>query len=251
MEGCQGLAACMRGVWKRLGGRDVLRGVMLSVEKGSVHVVAGLNGSGKTTSMRVLLGLYKPDKGVVRLLGRDPRGPGRGELMRRVGYVPEDAQPYERLTGLENLLFYARLYAGSEEEAWRLVEEAAKITGLDWDVLERQRAGSYSKGMKRRLLLAAALMHSPEILVADEPLSGLDAISAFNIRRLIKGLAGRGSTFIITTHDLRVAEELADRVTFIHAGRTVFEGTLREALNAFSADTLEEAFVRAVGSGKG
>ena len=250
MEECWNLAACMRGVWKRLGGRDVLRGVRLSVERGSVHVVAGLNGSGKTTSMRVLLGLYKPDRGLVRLLGRDPRGPERGELMRRIGYVPEDAQPYERLTGLENLLFYARLYADGEEEAWRLVEKAASITGLDWEVLERQRAGSYSNGMKRRLLIAAALMHSPELLIADEPLSGLDAISAFNIKRLIRKLAGGGSTFIITTHDLRVAEELADRVTFIHAGKTIFEGTIREALDAFSADTLEEAFVRAVSDGR-
>ncbi len=251
MEECAGLAACMIGVRKRLGGREVLRGVSLRVYKGTIHVVAGLNGSGKTTSMRVLLGFYKPDAGVVRLLGVDPRGPRRTEVLRRVGYVPEDAQPYERLTGLENLRFYARLYADSDEEAERLVERAARIAGLPWEVLERQKAGSYSRGMRRRLLLAAALMHSPELLVADEPMSGLDAVAAFKLRRLIKSLAAGGSTFIITTHDLREAEEIADRVTFIHRGVTVFEGSVSEALEAYSAGSLEEAFVRAVGGEEG
>ena len=244
----RGLAACMRYVKKRFGRRYVLRGVNLTVERGSIHVIAGLNGAGKTTSIRILLGLYKPDSGIVRLLDRDPLREGK-YLLRRVGYVPEDAQPYEKLTGMENILFYARLYAEDEKEVSRLVERAIKIAGLREDDL-RRRVGGYSKGMKRRLLIATALMIEPEILIADEPLSGLDAISAFRVRNMIKSMASSGSTFIITTHDLREAESLADRVTFIHNGLTLFEGTVDEAMEEYSADSLEEAFVRAVGGEK-
>ncbi len=243
---CMGYAACLRSVVKSLGGRRVLNGVSLSVREGEVLVLAGLNGAGKSTTVRVLLGLLKPEGGTVRVLGVEPGGRGWDVAKRFIGYLPEDAQPYARLTGYENLLFFARLYASSEDEAREMVERAADMSGLPREALSR-RAGGYSKGMKRRLLLAATLMHRPRLAVLDEPTSGVDVVSSFRIRRLIASLRGAGTTFIITSHELRGVEEVADRVAFIHEGRVVFEGSVGEALDRFSASSLEEAFVRAVG----
>jgi len=245
-DSCAGYAACMRGVVKRLGGRTVLRGVSLFVGEGEVLVLAGLNGAGKSTTVRVLLGLLRPEAGVVRVLGVEPGGPEWGGVKRFIGYLPEDAQPYTRLTGYENLYFFARLYASTAEEARSMVERAAEMAGLSREDLAR-RAGGYSKGMKRRLLLAATLMHRPRLAVLDEPTSGVDVVSSFRIRRLISSLRGAGTTFIITTHELRGAEELADRVAFIHGGRILFEGPVGRVLDEFNASSLEEAFVRAVG----
>jgi len=241
------LAVEARGVVKRLGGRMVLRGVSLSVPRGSVTVLAGPNGAGKTTLVRVILGLYQRDAGTVRVLGVDPLEGGWG-LYRRVGYLPEDAQPYERLTGWENILFYARLYSGgSPGEAERLARRGAELSGLG-EALGR-RAGTYSKGMKRRLLLAASLMHDPELVVLDEPTSGLDVFSAHRVRGIVRGVAEAGATVLITTHNLLEAQLVADRVAFIVGGRVVFEGSVGEALEAFNASNLEEAFIAAAGGG--
>ncbi|GAB6148331.1 ABC transporter ATP-binding protein [Stetteria hydrogenophila] len=239
------IVAAMEGVEKRVGGRLVLRGVSLEVRAGEVHVLAGPNGAGKTTSIRVLLGLLKPDAGRVSLLGSPP-GSLAGEASRLIGYLPEDAEVYERLTGWENLLFYARLYAGSRREVVEIARRGAEISGLPWEVL-RRRAGEYSKGMKRRLLLARALMHQPRLAVLDEPTSGLDVFSAVRVREAVKSMASRGTAFLVTTHNLLEASLVADRVTFIAGGRTVFTGTPGEALERYGASNLEEAFVRAVG----
>ncbi len=240
-----GAAIVARGVWKRLGGRPVLRGVDLEVPKGSVTVLAGPNGAGKTTLIRVILGLYRRDSGSVEVLGRDPQGDP--SLYTRVGYLPEDAEPYERLTGYENLLFYARLYASrggwSVEE---LVERAVEVSGLDREALSR-RASTYSKGMRRRLLLAASVMHMPSLAVLDEPTSGLDVFSAHRVRGIVRGLAERGLTVLLTTHNLLEAGLVADRVAFMVDGRIVFQGRVEEALAKYNAGDLEEAFVKAAG----
>lgn len=242
-------AVLVDGVWKSIKGNPVLRGISLRVPKGTVTVIAGPNGAGKTTLVRVLLGIYRPDRGMVRVLGRVPGGDGWGEAARRIGYLPEDASPYERLTGYENLLFYALIYTGGDRvRAEGLVERGASLSGLSPGDLAR-RAGEYSKGMKRRLLLAAALMHGPELAVLDEPTSGLDVFSATRVRGIIRDYAMKGGTVLLTTHNLLEAQYVADRVVFISSGGIVFEGTVREALERYGAVNLEEAFVEAVGRG--
>ena len=239
------IVAVMEGVSKRLGGRLVLRGVSLEVRRGEVHVLAGPNGAGKTTSIRVLLGLLKRDSGRVVVLGAEPGGPGWWRAASRIGYLPEDAGVYERLTGWENLLYYARLYSDSYEGAIEMARYGAELSGLGEEALQR-RAGEYSRGMRRRLLLARALMHRPDLAVLDEPTSGLDVFSALRVRETIRSMASSGTAFLVTTHNLLEAERLADRVTFIVEGRTIFTGAPRRALDAFSAESLEEAFVEAV-----
>jgi len=239
----------MRGVVKRFRDKTILRGVDLVIPSGRVYVIAGPNGAGKTTTIRVMMGLYKPDSGLVRVLGGVPGGPGWEGIKTRIGYLPEDASPYERLTGYENILFYARLYAeGDEDKIPGLVERAVQISGLSRDDLER-RAGEYSKGMKRRLLLAISLMHRPVLAVLDEPTSGLDVFSAYAVRETIRDLAGQGASIVLTTHNLLEAERVADMVAFINRGRVVYQGSVKGALEAYDASSLEEAFIRAAGGG--
>jgi ABC-2 type transport system ATP-binding protein len=221
-----------------------LRDVSLSVEGGKLVYLLGPNGSGKTTLVRLLMGLYKPDKGLLRVLGVEPRRPGWDKVRARIGYLPENADVYERFAGLEILEFYARLY---EANRWRvLLDRAIGLTGLGQEDL-RRRAGEYSKGMRRRLLLAVALMRDPELLVLDEPFSGVDVITAYNLKRELSRLRRRGVTILATSHNILEAERYADKVVFIYRGAIVFEGSVGEALERYRAESLEEAFTRAVG----
>ncbi len=240
----------VEGLVKVLGGRRVLDGVSLRLVEGEVFVLAGPNGSGKTTTLRVLMGLYRPDAGRVRVLGVEPGGSGWLRVLDRVGYLPEDAMPYDRLTGYENLYFYARLLSrGDPRRARELVEEAVRISGLSAEDLGR-RAGSYSRGMKRRLLLGATLMHSPRLAVLDEPTAGLDVFSSYRVREIIRRTADNGGAVLVTTHNLLEAQIIADRVAFLASGRVVFVGGVDEALAEYGAGDLEEAFVRAVAGGR-
>ncbi len=235
------------GLVKRYKKVVALKGVDLLVRRGEVHVIAGHNGAGKSTLFKIIVGLIRRDYGVLKVLQVDPESPGWPAVMRRIGYVPEDASPYERLTGLEYLKFFAKIYARSDEEAERILERGKLISGLSEKDLNRK-AGEYSNGMKRRLLIARALMHEPELVLLDEPTNGLDVFSAHEVRSMIKSLASGGVTFIIATHNMPEAEYLATRVTFMAYGKVVFSGTVKDAKEAFASDTLEEAFVRAVES---
>ncbi len=237
-------AIIAEGVSKRIRGRVVLENVTLNVPEGRVYVLAGPNGSGKTTTIRILLGLIRRDSGRVEVLGRDPEV--EGDVVREyIGYLPEDAQPYERLTGLEHIMFYAKLYSKSSNVD-SMVSRAIEISGLSLQDL-RSKAGTYSRGMKRRLLLALTLMHNPRIAILDEPLSGLDVVSSYRVKKLIKSMAGSGATFLITTHDMRDAEEIADVVGLIVNGRIVAEGSPRELVELTGSESLEEAYVKLVG----
>ncbi len=243
---CMGYAACLRSVVKSLGGRRVLNGVSLSVREGEVLVLAGLNGAGKSTTVRVLLGLLKPEGGTVRVLGVEPGGRGWDVAKRFIGYLPEDAQPYARLTGYENLLFFARLYASSEDEAREMVERAADMSGLPREALSR-RAGGYSKGMKRRLLLARTLMVKPKLAILDEPTSGLDVVHAVHVRNIIKNYArSYGVTVLLSSHNMLEVEYLCDRIGIIHKGVLRLEGDPKKLLHEYNVSNLEELFSKLV-----
>ena len=193
-----------------------------------------------------MLGLIGRDSGVIRVLGVEPGSRGWDRVKTRIGYLPEDAGVYDRLTGWENLLYYALLYTGGDRRsAEELAHRGAELAGLGWDDLDR-RAGEYSRGMKRRLLLARTLMHEPSLVVLDEPTSGLDVFSALKIRRTIREMAKLGSTVIVTTHNLLEAQQIADVVSFISDGIVLCTCTPSEALDIFEANDLEEAFVKAV-----
>jgi ABC-2 type transport system ATP-binding protein len=242
-----GLAVDAVGVVKRFKKVAALQSVDLKVRVGEVHVIAGHNGAGKSTLFKIIVGLIRRDAGKVNVLGVDPSTPAMHDIIKQIGYVPEDASPYERLTGYEYLRFFARLYAERPEEVDDIVSRGVAISGLGDKELKRK-AGEYSNGMKRRLLIARALMYRPSLVLLDEPTNGLDVFSAHDVRQLIKSLSRGGVTFIIATHNMAEAEYLADRVTFMAYGKSLFTGTPKEAMETFNGENLEDAFVKAVRS---
>ncbi len=237
-------AVIVEDLWKSYGRVVAVRGLSFSVVEGEVFGLIGPNGAGKTTTLRIIATLLKPSRGSVRVYGYDVvREPDR--VRRIIGYLPEEAGVYDRLSGWENLLFYARIYARSSEEAYSIVREGVELSGLGdriWD-----RAETYSKGMKRRLLLARTLMVKPKLAILDEPTSGLDVYAAVEVRRLIKRyVAETNSTIILSSHNMLEVEYLCDRVAFIDKGRIIAVGRPRELVERFGGENLEEAFVNAV-----
>ncbi|RLG82993.1 MAG: multidrug ABC transporter ATP-binding protein [Thermoprotei archaeon] len=243
------LAVEARGIVKRFGRKLALRGVDLEVRRGEVFGVVGPNGAGKTTLLRIIATLVKPTAGSLRVMGIDAiENPA--EVRKVIGYLPEEADVYPRLTGWENLLFYARLVTGSEAEARKLARLGAEISGLG-DAL-RRKAGTYSRGMRRRLLLARTLMLRPQLAILDEPTSGLDVFSAIGVRRAIaRYVREEGATVILSSHNMLEVEYLCSRVALINNGVIVALGTPEEIKEMANAPNLEEAFLKLLGGGVG
>ncbi len=214
--------------------------ISFTVHSGELFALIGPNGAGKTTTIRMVLGIYSPDKGSVLVCGVEAAR-ARG----CAAYVPEETAVYPRLTGWEHLVFFSRLYARGRRDAEKLAHRAAEYTGLGDDL--RRRVSTYSKGMRRRLLLGFALALETPLLVLDEPTSGLDVSSSVAMRRLIRSAADAGRAVLMSSHNMLEVERLADRVAFISRGRIVDEGRPSELVRKYSASDLEEAFVRAVG----
>ena len=216
----------------------------MEVEPGSVYALVGPNGAGKTTTLRMLVGIYRPDEGYVEVCGRRlDRDPSARSL---VAYLPENAGVYPRLTGYEHLRFYASLYVGPRGVD-EVVERAARISGLGRDL--SRRAGEYSRGMRRRLLLSLVLALDTPVVVLDEPTSGLDVHSAVAIRSTVRRAASEGRAVLMTSHNMLEVERVADVVAFMVDGRIVAVGEPGELLERFGASDLEEAFVKATGGG--
>jgi ABC-2 type transport system ATP-binding protein len=205
---------------KRYGRVVALDGLLVRVSRGVIYGLLGPNGAGKSTFMRILMGMVSPDRGGYRLLGVDPRE-DRG-VYSRVGYVPENPGLPGFLTGLELLVLAGRLYglgAGeSRRRAKRLIEE------LGLSPAENRLVGSYSRGMVQRLAIAQALLPDPELLIMDEPASGLDPQGRAELKRMLRRLAGRGCTVLLSSHVLSEVEEVCDRVALIKGGRLILEG---------------------------
>ena len=211
-------ALSLRGVEKSLGGRTVLKGISFDVLPGDVFGYLGPNGAGKTTTIRVILGLLSPDAGEILILGeRADRA-----IRRRIGFVLENDGIIDGLTVKENLELFAKLYGIIVRE----MEEVLELVGLGGK--ERERAGTLSKGMRRRLALARALIHDPDLLILDEPTSGLDPTGQIEIRELIVELSRRGKTVFLSSHNLDEVERICNRIALIHRGEIVLQGAVEE-----------------------
>ena len=237
-------ALVVRDLRKSYGDKVALRGVSFEVRVGEVFGLIGPNGAGKTTTLRIIATLLRPDSGDAYIYGHSVvREPDRVRGL--IGYLPEEADAYERLTGFENLYFYAMLYTRSREEAHRMAEYGAKLSGLGeriWD-----RVSEYSKGMRRRLLLARTLMVRPRLAILDEPTTGLDVYHAVEVRRVIKQHTKNTKTAtLLSSHNMLEVEYLCDRIAMINEGRIIVQGTPRQIMEMFDASNLEEAYVRAV-----
>jgi ABC-2 type transport system ATP-binding protein len=203
--------------------RRVLDGVTFGVRRGEIFGFVGPNGAGKTTTLKVLMGLIRADEGTARILGHDVR---ETEFRRHVGFLPEAPYFYDFLTGREFLHFYARVCGVPRAGRTARVDELLGWVGLSHAGDARLR--TYSKGMLQRVGIAQALVHDPDVVFLDEPMSGLDPIGRKEIRDLILRLQGEGKTVFMNTHILSDVEMLCDRVAMIVGGRIVWEGSPHE-----------------------
>lgn len=194
----------------------------LTLQAGQVFGLLGPNGSGKTTTILMLLGLTEPTSGLVRVLGHDPsRNPL--EVKRRVGYLPDSVGFYDDLTARENLRYTARLNGLSRQETGARIEEVLSRVGLT--AVADRRAGAFSRGMRQRLGLAEVLLKRPEIAILDEPTAGLDPEAAMEFLNMIRDLRAQGITVLLSSHLLHQVQAVCDHVALFHRGKMVLEGT--------------------------
>ena len=227
------------------GGRAAVDGVSLAVPRGCFFGFLGPNGAGKTTTIKMLMGLAEPTSGRIEMLGL--RMPEQGlEIKRRIGLVPDDSLLFDQLTGPEYLEFAGRMYGLERKQARERTAELMTLFELDGN--EGKVTGDYSKGMRKRLAMAAALIHRPELFLMDEPFEGVDAVGARLMKDLLLEQVRHGATVFLTSHVLEVVERLCDRVAILHRGKLVLEGTMEELRTG--AETLEDVFVRVVGGSR-
>ncbi len=232
----------VRDLRKVYGTKAAVDGLTLVVPRGCFFGFLGPNGAGKTTTIKMLTGLATPTSGEIEMLGL--RMPADAlAIKRQIGLVPDDTLLFDQLTGPEFLELTGRLYGLDP----RLARERGRelLALFEMDGQEQKLIGDYSKGMRKRVAMAAALLHSPQLFLLDEPFEGVDAVGARLMKEILLDLVRRGATIFLTSHVLDVVERLCDRVAIIHDGKLALDAQVAE-LRA-GAGTLEEVFVRVVG----
>jgi len=229
----------VRGLTKRYSSKAVVDDVSFRIDPGEVCGYLGPNGSGKTTTVKMLTGLLEPTAGTIFFNGRDIRSDLIG-YRRRLGYVPEDPHLYPYLSGKEYLELVGRLRSIPEP---LLASKSESLLGLFGLGAYRYSAiSSYSKGMRQKILICAALLHNPEVLILDEPLSGLDVTSVLVFQDVIKQLAGEGKIILYTSHILQLTEKLCSSVMILHRGRVVANDRVERLRDLMRLPSLEEIF---------
>ncbi|MFN7998528.1 MAG: ABC transporter ATP-binding protein [Bryobacteraceae bacterium] len=224
---------------------EALHDVSFTLRRGEIVGLLGPNGAGKSTSIKIMAGILTAGTGSVAVEGLSL--PGRSvDVKQRIGYVPESALLFESLTGQEFLELMGRLHDVEEDKLQERIREMLETFELTSDRVSR--LDTYSKGMRQKILIAAALLHDPELLLLDEPLSGLDVNAAILIKDLIGALAARGKTVLYSSHVLDVVERVCDRALIIHKGRLIAEGTLESLKASTGQSTLEDVFRSMTGS---
>jgi len=213
----------------RVDNNQILKDFSLNINKGEVHVLLGPNGAGKTTTINMLTGLSRPDSGTIRVAGHEC-GKNPKPAQQVIGVVPDESNLYPELSGFDNLCFCASLYGMRKKDRQRRARELLETFSLK-EAADRKFAG-YSKGMKRKLTIAAGIIHNPQILFLDEPTTGIDVASARRIRELIETLHRTGTTIFLTTHYIEEAERLCERIAFIVKGRIVRIDTVGNLLQS-------------------
>jgi ABC-2 type transport system ATP-binding protein len=238
------LAIDAQGLIKKFDNFVAVNELSLAVPRGSFYAFLGPNGAGKSTTIAMLTGIYRADAGQIHLLGRDLQQDPL-TVKRMIGVVPEELALFERLTGRQYLVFCGRMYGLTPDESSRRTEELLNLTELTYkaDTL----VADYSKGMRRRIAIAAAVIHGPGVLFLDEPFEGIDVIAAAVVRELLKELKRAGVTLFLTTHVLEIADKLATHAGVIRAGKLEVSGTVEELKARFETDQLEGVFNAVIG----
>ena len=229
-------------ITKNYGNHLALNNLNLNVSKGEIFGFIGPNGAGKTTTIKIMGGIMQPSHGNVRICGIDMETDP--EIAKgNIGYIPDRPYLYEKLTGMEFLQFTADLYGVNKNGFAKQAEsELKRFSLIDWadELIE-----SYSHGMRQRLIFASALLHDPDVIIVDEPMVGLDPVAIMMVKDLFKSLSKKGVTVFMSTHTLKVAEDICDRIGVIHRGRLIATGTtedLQREAQVTDAD-LEKVFL--------
>jgi len=220
-------AISVENLTKRFGRIEAVTDISFNVRRGELFGFLGPNGAGKTTTINMLTGLARPDAGSIRIGGIETTGRPRA-AQHLIGVVPDESNLYPELSGFDNLCFCAALYGLGKAERQARARELLDIFGLA-HVADRK-FGGYSRGMKRKLTIAAGIIHNPEILFLDEPTTGIDVASARQLRQFIADLHRVGTTIFLTTHYIEEAERLCDRIAFIVSGRIIRVDTVEQLL---------------------
>jgi ABC-2 type transport system ATP-binding protein len=237
-------AVWAKGLVRRFGKTVAVDHVDLSVGPGEFYGLLGQNGAGKTTTIKTIVGLLRPNEGSVGV-GEFDTWESPREVKARIGVLPEEFNLYERLTGAELLDFTAAMHGLSREEATRRRDELLDLL----DLLDEgsKLIGDYSRGMRKKIALGAAIIHRPPVLFLDEPFEGVDAVSARLIRNLLLRAAQGGTTIIFSSHEMHLVEKLCTRIGIMVQGRLTIEETPEGLCRLMGVDNVEDAFIAAVG----
>ncbi len=234
----------IKHLFKNYGTKSVLKDINLEVYPGEVIGYIGPNGAGKSTTVKVLCGLITDYEGEVSVKGFDLKMDTL-EVKKRIGYVPELAELYDVLTPMEYLQFSGALYGMDEDLCAERITNIMRAFDLGANI--NQRMDSFSKGMRQKVLLASGLLHNPDVIILDEPLSGLDANSVIIIKELISKLAKEGKSIFYCSHMMDVVEKVSDRIVLIDEGRIIANGTIDELKQQHNNQSLEKMFAELIG----
>lgn len=230
---------------KKYGTKEVLHGINLNIQAGQIIGYIGPNGAGKSTTVKILCGLIDDFEGQINVLGKDLRTE-QLEIKKRLGYIPENAALYESLTPLEFMQFVGRIRM---MEPGLIAEKAGKLMEIfEMKANLNQRIATFSKGMRQKVMICSALLHNPDLIFMDEPLSGLDANSVIMVKEMLSHLAQEGKTIFYSSHLMDVVEKISDRIILIDQGRVIADGSFGELSSLANDENLEKLFTRLTGN---
>ena len=240
------ISLALQELTKTFGSQVAVDRLSLEVPGGTILGLLGPNGAGKTTTLKMVTGMLRPDSGTARICGVDIVQQPL-EAKRLLGFVPDSGAVYEALTGLEYLLMIAALYGIDEATAQPRIRQFLDFFELDERTLRNKPLGAYSKGMRRKIVITAALLHNPKVVLLDEPLDGLDANAAVGFKALLETLAREGKAIVYSSHVLDVVERVCHRVAVVAEGKLMVDGTPADLLRQHGAATLEHLFTKLTG----
>lgn len=233
------LVISIRDLKMSYGSKQVLSGINLTIPRGQIIGYIGPNGAGKSTTVKIMLGILQDYEGEVRILGEDISS-GSIEYKKKIGYVPETAEIYDSLSAQEYLTFIGELYGLDFETVDQKARKLMSLFGIEGSY--ESRISSFSKGMKQKVLIIASLLHNPELIFLDEPLSGLDANSVLVLKEIMTELAKQGKTIFYSSHIMDVVEKISDRIIMISGGTIVADGSFNDLKTQCSQGSLEDIF---------
>lgn len=231
---------------KQFGAQTAVDNLSFEIPAGQIVGFLGPNGAGKSTTLKMLTGMLTPTSGTARVCGFDLREQSL-EVKRHVGFVPDSGAVFESLTGLEYLEMVAALYGIPADAARSRIEQFIAFFDLSFETLTDKLLGAYSKGMRRKVVITAGLLHNPHVVFFDEPLDGLDANAAVGFKALIQMLAREGKTIVYSSHILDVVERVCERVIIIDKGRLLLDGKPEALVAQSGAASLEKLFTQLTG----